>query len=78
MRCFYFDVVDREGECIDEDGLELPDLGSAQAQAIDGIRSILSSDVRDGSICLSGHVRVRDEAGDTVLTIPFSEAVALL
>ncbi len=78
MCCFYFDVLDGEGECIDEDGLELPDLGSAQAEAIDGIRSILSSNVRYGSICLNGHVRVRDEFGHTVLTVPFSQAVALV
>ncbi len=78
MCCFYFDVLDCEGECVDEEGVDLPDLSSARSQAIDGIRSMLSSSARAGSICLSGHVRVRDGDGRTVLNIRFREAVAIV
>ncbi len=76
--CFYFfDIVDSEGECIDDEGSEHSDFASARAQAIDGIRSILSASVREGAFSLDGYVRVRTADGATVSTVPFAEAVVL-
>ncbi len=75
---YYFDLVDCELHCIDDEGADCPDLATARLHAIRGIRDVLSSSVRAGSLCLKGHVSVRDPAGKPVLIVPFDEAVSLV
>lgn len=73
---FYFDIIDDASECLDDEGMELADLDAARRYAIDGVRSLLSADVRAGSLSFDGAVRVR-EGDRPVLVVPFGEAVVI-
>jgi hypothetical protein len=47
----------------------------ARLRAIREARSIMSSEVAAGKLCLSCHIRVEDARGATLLTVPFREAL---
>ena len=78
MPRFHLHIYDRGGVSCDEEGLELPDLGSASAYAIDGIRSIASEDVRSGRLDLAGRIEIADDSGAILDTIRVAEAVEVL
>lgn len=75
MPRFHLHIYDRAGISRDEEGLELADLGSAREWAIDGIRSIVSEQVRAGRLDLEGRVEIADEAGTVLEIVRFPEAV---
>jgi hypothetical protein len=75
MPRFHLHLYDRAGVSSDEEGLELADLDSARARAIDGIRSIASQEVRGGRLDLEGRIEIADEAGTVLGTVRFPEAV---
>ncbi len=75
MGRYYFRVHDSGGLVPDEEGRELPDLETVRKQALKGARSIISDDVTRGYVDMERRIEVLDEAGATVLEIPFSEAV---
>lgn len=77
MPLFFLNVYNRTGWSRDEEGMELPDLEAARAQAVDGIRSILQDEVAHGGIDFEGRVEVLDEAGNLLATITYRDAVAL-
>jgi hypothetical protein len=62
----------------DEEGSELANLDRARAEAVAGVRSILSDDVKAGRIDLRGRIEVADAQGAVILLLPFCEAVDLL
>jgi hypothetical protein len=78
MPLFYFHLHDRFGAVPDPDPRELPDLDVVRAQALKGARSIISEDVYEGRVDLTGRIDVLDDAGNMVLSLPFSEAVELV
>ena len=59
----------------DEEGQELADAGAARNQAMKEARSVMSSEVQAGKLCLSCCIEVVDEAQRPVLTLPFKEAL---
>jgi hypothetical protein len=75
MPLFHLHVYDRAGVACDEEGIDLPDLATARACAIDGIRSIASQDVRGGLLDLEGRVEIADDAGTVLGIVRFPEAV---
>jgi hypothetical protein len=77
MPLYFLDVYNRTGCSRDEEGMELPDLDAARAQAVDGIRSILQDEVGHGAIDFEGRVEVRDENGTILATIVYREAVTV-
>lgn len=77
MPRYHLHLYDRAGGSCDEEGVELPDVESARACAIDGIRSIVSAEVRGGRLDLDGRVEIADGAGSVLGAVPFSEAVEL-
>lgn len=76
MSVYFFDVYDDGLVCLDEEGTRHEGEAEALAHAIDGIRSIVSSAVRQGAFSLAGHVQVRHEAGAVAMVVPFKDAVA--
>ena len=76
MSVYFFDVYDGGLVCLDEEGTQHEGEAEARAHAIDGIRSIVSSAVRQGAFSLAGRVHVRDEAGAVAMVVPFTDAVA--
>jgi hypothetical protein len=74
---YYFHVTNSIGLVKDEEGRELGSVEAARKEALDDIRSILSEEVRRGSVDLRGKVEITDENGHLFTTIPFNEAVEL-
>jgi len=71
---YYFDVYD-DVIAKDDEGMELPNIAAARLNAIAGARDIIAAQVRHGYLVRSHWIEVRDEAGETVLTLPFRETV---
>jgi len=78
MPLFFFDLVNRVGLVRDDEGREVADLEGARALALSSARSILAEDAVGGVIDLRGRIDVRDEAGQSVLSLDFEEAVEIL
>jgi hypothetical protein len=72
---YYFHLRNGSGFIEDEEGRDLPDRAAARAEALRGVRSMLSEDVLSGFLDLKGRIDVVEEAGDPVLSLDFSEAV---
>ena len=64
-------------EFIDEEGQELPDLDAARRCAIGGIRSILADEVMHGRFHLDERIDICTSDGRPLLSVAFSEAVAV-
>lgn len=77
MPLYFFHIHNSIGFVEDEEGRELPDLDTARAEGLKGVRSILAEDVSKGHLDLDGRLDIADEQGRLVLTISFAEAVAL-
>lgn len=75
MPHYYFHVRNGNGLVEDEEGRDLPDRATARAEALKGVRSILSEDVLAGFLDLQGRIDVVEEAGEPVLSMDFGEAV---
>ncbi len=78
MPRYRFNIHNGIGFVEDEEGRDLPDLDAARAEAVKGIRSILTEDVDQGRMDLCGRIEVVDDSGQSVLVIPFEEAVRIL
>lgn len=61
----------------DDEGLNVASLENARAEAIRGIRSILSDELSSGHLSLAGRIVIMDETNRIVLTVPFREAVEI-
>ena len=60
----------------DPEGIELPGLDAARAEAIEGIRDLLAEAIQDGNDdLLDDAIVLTDEAGRELMTIPFIEAL---
>jgi hypothetical protein len=71
---YFFHVYD-DVIAHDDEGLELPNIAAARLNAIRGARDLIAEQVRHGYFVLSHWIEVLDEKGETVLTLPFREAV---
>ena len=77
MPRYHFDLHDGVGLVIDEEGRELPDLAAVRREAVKGIRSVVSAEIRRGSLDLTGRLVVRDGSGAEVLAMTFAEALSI-
>jgi hypothetical protein len=76
MARYYCHIQRGEQLLRDDEGVELPDLDAARTEAIDGIRDILAAGLRRGDgDALDDVLVIADEAGQELMTIPFSEAL---
>jgi hypothetical protein len=75
MPLFYFNIRDGNGLVEDEEGRELPDAAAARAEAVQGIRSILAEDVRQGRLDLHGRIDVLGERGEPLFSVSYAEAL---
>ncbi len=77
MTRYHFNVFNRVGFVIDEEGQELAGVDAARRKAVTSIRSIIAAEASEGRIDLQGHVDVVDEGGSTLLRVEFGEAFDL-
>jgi hypothetical protein len=75
MPRYYFHVRDENGFRQDAEGLDLPDIEAARRKALDMACELWSERPPDGAHN-DQTFEIADEAGETVLTVPFSEAFA--
>jgi hypothetical protein len=77
MPRYYFHIFNSTSTVEDEEGLELPDLQAARAQAITGIRSVLSTEILTGVFDLRGRIDIADAEGKVVETVRYKEALEM-
>ena len=77
MPLYFFHVRSSAGETLDPEGSSCADLDAARRQAIAGIRSIISEEVKDGHLPLDERLDVEDEQGRVLMSLAFTEALAL-
>ena len=78
MPRYYLNVENGFGFVEDEEGQEFTGLEEAKAAAIEGARSLMSTEVMDGKIDLRGRIDVLDERHVLAISIAFSDIVAVL
>lgn len=77
MPLFYFDLHECGLVIPDEDGVERPDPEAARLDAIEAARDVMAAEAKQGRLCLSCRIEVRDEEGRTVLSVPFRDAIEI-
>lgn len=77
MPRFHIHLHNSTGETNDEEGQELPGIDAAEDKAIEGIRSILSDEVRHGSLDLRGHAEIATTGGELIRIVRFADTVQL-
>jgi hypothetical protein len=71
----YYFHIRRDGQTIiddDAEGTEFSDTQAARSEAVSSIREILAEAVTSGEDSREGEMIVKDQSGETVLTLPFS------
>jgi hypothetical protein len=61
----------------DWEGKDLADVATARELAIKHARGIMSEDVKDGRLVLKDEIEVVDEEGESVLKLPFRDAIEI-
>ena len=74
---FFFHLSD-EISCMDEEGMDLPDLAAARAKAIESARSIMSAAILSGKLPLTDVITIADESGSPLATLAFRDALEML
>jgi len=77
MARFYLHIRNGGGYAEDFEGQDLADLAAARIAAIDGVRSVLSEEARQGELDLCGSIEIADGDVNILLVVPFKEAVHL-
>lgn len=77
MPHYYLHISNGIGTALDEEGVDLPGVPDARARAIDGIRSIIAEEAREGRIDLHGRIEIANAEGETLLEVPFCDAFEL-
>ncbi|UZK66432.1 DUF6894 family protein [Sphingomonas sp. M1-B02] len=76
MTHLYLNLFNGIGLARDEEGCDFATIEAAREQALLGVRSILSEELRrTGIIDLGGRVEIVDGQGSLLLTIAFCEAI---
>jgi hypothetical protein len=75
MPHYHFNIRNGSGFTRDEEGLELSSVQDARNEAIKGARSLLSAEIMEGSLDLTGQIEVTDHDNDEVMTVHFRDTV---
>ena len=77
MARYYFNIRNGIGLTADDEGLELPSKTDARALAIKGARSLLSAEVMEGRLDLTGQIEVTDDDNEEVMTVRYRDVVCI-
>jgi hypothetical protein len=77
MPRFFFHARDGDQRLDDPEGVDLPDLDAARAEAAVGAREIAAGRIRQGQMLDGQSLEICDEAGRTLATIPLADAARL-
>jgi hypothetical protein len=75
MPRFFVHIKERDHLLLDEDGVDLPTVEDARAQALGAARQLWTDAIRGGTdVDVDGFV-ITDETGREVVTVPIEEAL---
>ncbi|MDO6414166.1 hypothetical protein Q4F19_07215 [Sphingomonas sp. BIUV-7] len=74
---YYLTIYNGIGMVEDEEGRDFASLAEAKAAAIDGIRSLISEEARQGTVDLTGRIEVLDSLGKLLCLVRYEEAIDL-
>jgi hypothetical protein len=77
MAMFYFDHFDGSGVIQDIEGQDIADLANVHTEAALTVRELIEIVVGRGEAIDHRELRVRNDAGQTVLTLPFRDFLGL-
>lgn len=77
MTRYHFSARNAFGYAPDEEGKDLASLDHARAVAIEAARSLISADVRAGTLDRGGQIEISDALGAQVAIITFAEAIEI-
>jgi hypothetical protein len=77
MTRFFLHIHNSHGAAEDDEGLEAESLSEAREKAVAGIRSLLSAEAANGEINFKGRIDISSETGQVLLSVPFSDAIAV-
>jgi hypothetical protein len=77
MARYFLHIHNSHGSAEDDEGLEAKSLSEAREKAVAGIRSLLSAEAANGEMNLKGRIDISSEAGELLLSVPFSEAITI-
>jgi hypothetical protein len=77
MQKLFFHLHECGTTIVDDEGVEVESLADARLRALREARSIMSSEVAAGKLCLSCRISVEDAQGATLMIIPFREALEI-
>ncbi len=74
----FFLTLDECGNVAEDlEGVESENLAEARTHAVEAARDVMSHEVKQGRLCLSCKIEIKDATGAVVMVVPFKEAVAL-
>jgi hypothetical protein len=77
MPIFHLHIRTADALIRDTEGVTLPDLAAAEAEAVRGARSMMSAEVLGGRLDLNQSIEVHDGEGRHLCTVPFRRALAI-
>lgn len=77
MARYFFDLHECGTVTADDEGREWPDLAAARAEALRTAREMMCAEVKEGRLCLTCNIEVKDAAGAIVLSLAFRDAVEI-
>ncbi|SDC97475.1 DUF6894 family protein [Belnapia rosea] len=78
MPRFFLHVRTDEDLISDPEGSELPDLISAQNEALVGLRQLVADSIRGSRIPVVQQIEIADEVGQILATVRFQDALQSL
>jgi hypothetical protein len=75
MALFHFHIIGDNGRMEDLEGKHLHDLDEVREEAVAGAREIMSDRILGGTRSSHWRFEIENEVGQSVLKMPFSEAV---
>jgi hypothetical protein len=77
MQKLFFHLHECGSVILDEEGVDVESIADARLRALREARSIMSSEVAAGKLCLSCHISVEDANGTPLIAVPFREALEI-
>ena len=77
MPRLYLNLHNSHVDADDPEGADYADLCAAREAALQGIRSLLSEEVKTGTLNLHGHLDIVDDGGVLLESISFAQAVSI-
>lgn len=77
MPTYFLHILEGHDLIADREGMIFPDLQAARDAAIAGARCIISAGAKGGILPLSHQITIQDETGQTLMSIPFADVVAI-